>query len=237
MFTSRGCINRCTYCYEARQWGKYRFRHADNIVAEMEYYVEQWKPAHLFFRDSLIDGNLKEFGKMCDLIIEKKLPVLWSGMARIHPRMDREFLQKAYRAGCRALLFGVESGSRRVKDHMKKNVKNEVEERVIRDCAEVGIHVGAFIIVGYVNETEEDFQATLDYIRRNHNYIGSIYPGMGLNIFPGSELYDRREELGLVFPNQETESSGIQRMKKTHGRLGRTGKNVSKNSFPNYHRE
>ena len=139
---------------------------------------------------------------MCDLIIEKKLPVRWGGMARVRPQMDREFLEKAYKAGCRALLFGVESGSQRVKDHMKKNVKIEVEERVIRDCTEVGIHVGAFVLVGYVTESEEDFQATLDFIGRNHRYLGSVYPGMGLNIFPGSELYDRREELGVVLPEE-----------------------------------
>lgn len=131
MFTSRGCPNRCTFCSESPRWGKFRYRKAENIVEEMERNVNEYNITHFNMEDSTINGNITEFEKMCDILISKKLGVTWGGKARIDYRMDKFFLQKMYNAGCRGLIFGVESASQNVLNHMNKNVKIEDIERII----------------------------------------------------------------------------------------------------------
>lgn len=72
--TSRGCVNRCTFCSEAVGWKKYRFRSAENVFEEMKFqtlkhpYID-----HFFFNDSLINGNIKELDKLCDFLIKHKM--------------------------------------------------------------------------------------------------------------------------------------------------------------------
>jgi anaerobic magnesium-protoporphyrin IX monomethyl ester cyclase len=200
MFTSRGCPNRCTFCSESPRWGKYRHRTAENIVLEMERNVSEFGITHFSMEDSTINGDTHEFEKMCDLIISKELKVTWGGKARIHPKMNRNYLEKVYMAGCRGFIFGIESGSQKVIDHMNKNIKISDVETVIRNAREVGIRVGCFFIVGYVNESEEDFEETLTFIMRNHKYIDTIYPGSGLYILKGSLLYKEAKQYGIVFP-------------------------------------
>jgi predicted O-methyltransferase YrrM len=200
MFTSRGCINRCSFCAESSQWVRFRYRLAKDIVSEMEWHMQRYQPAYFDLTDSLINGNFREFEAICDLIIERGLKVAWGGKARIDPRMTKAFMAKAYRAGLRYLMYGIESGSQAVLDHMLKHIKVPVVEEVIRDTKEAGVQVGGFFIVGYVNETEEDFQATLDFLRRNRDNIDIVFPGNGLAIQKGSLLHEKARDYGIVLP-------------------------------------
>jgi anaerobic magnesium-protoporphyrin IX monomethyl ester cyclase len=200
MFTSRGCPNRCSFCSESQRWGRYRYRTAENIVDEMERNLKSYGITHFSMEDSTINGNMDEFDKMCELILFKKLPITWGGKARINPRMDPALIKKAYKAGCREIIFGIESGSQKVLDHMRKNIKISDVETVIINSFEAGIKIGCFFILGYVNETDADFEMTLNFIRRNHKYIHTVYPGNGLVILRGSHLYNHSGKYGIVLP-------------------------------------
>jgi len=200
MFTSRGCPNRCSFCSESPRWGRYRYRTAENIVFEMERNVRTYGITHFSMEDSTINGNIREFEKMCDLIISDRLSVTWGGKARIESKMNPDLIKKAYKAGCRGFVFGIESASQRVLDHMRKNVKISDVETVIINSNRAGIEVGCFFIIGYVNETEEDFEETLKFVRRNHLYIHTIYQGSGLHILKGSRLYKKADEYGIILP-------------------------------------
>ena len=114
--------------------------------------------------------------------------------------MSPDIIKKAYKAGCRGFVFGIESASQKVLDHMKKNVKISDVETVIINSHNTGISVGCFFIVGYVNETEEDFKETLQFVRRNHQYIDTVYQGSGLHILKGSRLYNKADEYGIILP-------------------------------------
>ena len=122
----------------------------------------------------------------------------WGGKARVHPKMDVPFLRKAKAAGLSGMIFGIESGSQAIVDSMQKRMSLDVAERVIHDCHEVGLWVGCFLIAGYLNETEADFQMTLDFIERNKRRIDMYLPGGGLIILPGSELEKRAAQLGII---------------------------------------
>ena len=85
--------------------------------------------------------------------------------------MDKKLLSKAYKAGCRGLIFGLESASQNVLNHIKKNVIISTVEDVIINCYDVVIYVCCFFIIGYVNETEKDFENILQFVKKITNIL------------------------------------------------------------------
>jgi len=73
------------------------------------------------------------------------------------------------------VIIGIESGSERVLRLMNKWYNINDAERIIRHMYEVGICVTANFMFGFSGETEEDFQLTLDFLKRDGKYMG-VYP-------------------------------------------------------------
>ena len=197
---SRGCIFACTFCSETVFWKRFRYRPAENIVAEMEYHLSYVKNTHFFYIvDSLINGNMKELEKMCDLLIEKKIKCYWGGKASIRTQMTREILDKMYRAGCRNLTYGIESGSPKVLRDMRKGFTIPIAERVLKDTKDVGIESGAFFLVGFPTETNDDYELTKDFLLKNQSSLDYVVPGWGCGLLKGSEIAEKTEKFGIVF--------------------------------------
>lgn len=177
LILSRGCINRCAFCSEGTNFKKYRFRTAENIINEikglLKYKIAEG-PLHINFNDSLINGNIKELEKLCDMLIEENINVIWGGMALIRKEMTLDFLKKMKKAGCQDIMWGIESGSNDVLKAMKKNFDTELCDRVIKDCYSTGIQQYTNFIVGFPGETEENFIETSLFILRNKKYFRVI---------------------------------------------------------------
>ena len=89
----------------------------------MQYQIDTYGTRRFWFVDSLANGAFKEFKNLVNMIIDKKLDIRWNSYARCDGRMDLELFQKIADSGCMSLSFGVESGSEKVLDDMKKKVK------------------------------------------------------------------------------------------------------------------
>jgi radical SAM superfamily enzyme YgiQ (UPF0313 family) len=177
MMLSRGCINRCAFCSEGVNFKKYRFRTAVNIVTEIKQLLRTLgHPSGVFinFNDSLINGNMKEFVGLCDLIIQEGLKFSWGGMALFRPEMTREVITKMRQAGCIEVMWGLEAGNDHVLQLMRKRFDVALAERIIKDCFEEDIKQYTNIIVGFPGETDNDFQETADFVVRNNKYFGAI---------------------------------------------------------------
>jgi MoaA/NifB/PqqE/SkfB family radical SAM enzyme len=79
-------------------------------------------------------------------------------------------------AGCRHLIYGIESGSQRILDLMKKRFRIQDADAVIKATHEAGIVATANFMFGFPGEQEVDFKETLDFIRRNAKYLDRAYP-------------------------------------------------------------
>jgi anaerobic magnesium-protoporphyrin IX monomethyl ester cyclase len=68
---------------------------------------------------------------------------------------------------CRTLMFGIESGSQRVLDQLKKEQTLEEVERAVNHAKQAGIEiVHGFFTVGNPHETVADMRATFDFAAR-----------------------------------------------------------------------
>jgi radical SAM superfamily enzyme YgiQ (UPF0313 family) len=65
---SRGCVRSCEFCDVIEHWKKYVYRSAESVFNEMLYQIDQYGILNFTMRNSLTNGNMKEFKKFIDLV-------------------------------------------------------------------------------------------------------------------------------------------------------------------------
>jgi hypothetical protein len=200
--TSRGCVNRCGFCADCTFWGKFRYRRAERVVAEIEHQVQRHGRTRFEFLDLLVNGNLRELERLCRLLVarqEARGPIAWRGFAFPRP-MSRELVGLMRQAGCERLHLGVESGSPNVLRRFNRRVDPAAIEDLVRTCDQAGIAVGIDWMVGFPGETEEDFAATVDLARRLMPHTNGVRsrPASICRALVGSDLWASPARHGAV---------------------------------------
>lgn len=185
--TSRGCIAQCSFCSETYYW-KFRSLEAIRVVDEIEYQMDKFKVDRFWFVDSLINGDIKNFERIVDLIIERNLKIQWNSYARCNGKMDLAFLTKVKKSGCTCLSYGVESGSQKILDDMRKKVKvHEIEENLI-NTTEAGIFPHVNWLIGFPTEEPIDFLHSLQLLFNSRSGLQAISLGYGAGPAAGSHI-------------------------------------------------
>ena len=196
---NRGCSRKCAYCSLPGTTPRYRCRSAHSIYGELKYQINKYPHIDLFpCHSPALNSNLKELSRLCDFIIHGGLKIHWSGFAVIDKHMDADLLKKMKAAGCSCLNFGIESGSQRIIDKMRKGFRVEDAVSNIRDAHSLGLDIVVNFIVGFPGEDEEDFKRTLDFISRNKEYISSVGSTASCWIGPYIWIYEHPEEFAIA---------------------------------------
>jgi anaerobic magnesium-protoporphyrin IX monomethyl ester cyclase len=194
--TSRGCPFRCTFCvYPQTLMGRrFRLRSIENVVAEMEYIVENFPQAKaIFFEDDTLTVNKQRCIQLSEAIIEKGIKISWTANARVG--LDFETMKKMKEAGCRCLCVGFESGSQLILDNMKKNIRLEEMSQFMKNAEKAGLLIHGCFMAGLPGETKETLRETLELAKRLKPDTVQFYPVM---IYPGTEAYDWYKERKLI---------------------------------------
>jgi len=184
---SRGCIAKCAFCIETHYWA-YRSKKAEAIIADMKTCIEKYGSKHFRFNDSLVNGNIKEFRRFVDLLCKEKLNVNWDGYARINGEMDLDFMKKVGESGNDHLSYGIESGSQKVLNDMRKGITVEEAENNLRDGHLAGVRNHVNWMVGFPSETPLDNLHSLAFLFNNRKYMDGISPGMTCGVGDKAEL-------------------------------------------------
>ena len=171
----RGCNNFCTYCIVPYTRGRERSRNPESIIKEVRDLVEKgYKEVTLLgqnvnsfkFKNSVSEISFPELLEM----VAKAEPNIRIRFATSHPKdMSDDTLRiiAKYPNICRHIHLPVQSGSDSVlKDMRRKYTRewymNRIEaiREIIPDCG-----ISTDIFCGFHNESEEDFQQTLDLMK------------------------------------------------------------------------
>jgi radical SAM superfamily enzyme YgiQ (UPF0313 family) len=103
---------------------------------------------------------------ICEGIIERRLEFRWGCEGRVDSTaVDQLGLMR--RANCNFLAFGVETGSQKVLDRLKKKQTLEQVERAVHQAKQQGIErVHGFFVVGSPDETAADILASFRFAAR-----------------------------------------------------------------------
>jgi len=169
-----GCNNFCSYCIVPYVRGRERSRRSENIIREAEELIEQG-----YKEITLLGQNVNSYANGTDDLsfpeLLKKIAAI-DGKFRLrfmtsHPKDFSEELAKVIaenRKICRLVHLPVQSGSDSVLRAMNRKYtsadylkKLEILKKYVPDCA-----VTTDLIVGFPNESEEDFAATLNLVKK-----------------------------------------------------------------------
>ena len=170
-----GCNNFCSYCIVPYVRGRERSRDPKAIVREIERLV-----ADGVVEVMLLGQNVNSYGKTLEQPITfsellKEIEKI-EGLERIrfmtsHPKdLSDELIQVMAESKkiCRHLHLPVQSGSTRILKKMNRRYTKEGYLDLVNriKTAIPDISLTTDIIVGFPGETEEDFQETLDVVRK-----------------------------------------------------------------------
>ena len=195
ILTSRGCPFNCIFCSSSLLFGKkFRARSPKNVVDEVEQFQEAYKTRYVEFVDDTFTFDRKRAEAICKEIIDRKLDTRWVCSCRVD-LIDKELMQTLKKAGCVMIYFGVESGVQRIINLMRKGIKLEQAERVMKWAREVGIETVASFVFGIPGETWEDAMQTIKFAKKlNPDYVQFSIA----TPFPGTELYQIAKREGLL---------------------------------------
>lgn len=164
---SRGCVKKCTFCDVHLIWPKYKFRNATHVFNEVKTLHEKYGFEEFNFTDSLINGSMKNFRELLQLIKEYKnngYPrVRWRSQWIMRPanQCDEDDYKLMKESGCSGLEVGLESFSESVRFHMGKKIKDDDMWFCLEMLQKYLIPHSLLMIVGYPTETEEDHHKSL----------------------------------------------------------------------------
>lgn len=170
---SRGCVAKCTFCAETHYW-KYRSRQSPMVLDEVEFQYKNFGINFFWFIDSLVNGNINELRAFALGVVERGLEIRWTGYARCDERMDFEYYRDLKLSGCTNLNYGIESGSNRVLNDMRKNITVQEVEQNLKDGHSNQVGAATNWMLGYVTEKQIDFAHTLTLLWRLQKWLINV---------------------------------------------------------------
>ena len=170
---SRGCYwSECRFCSYPLLEPRYEVRSGDALQDSMKTLVDAHGAHHIPFTDPSMSVPLAR--RVASTVRENGWDLTWAAFARFEERFTREVLHELADGGCTVLHWGLESGSARVLRDLKKGVTHATAARVLEDAAAAGIHSRLLMMYAFPDETEQDLDASLCFVERNIDTIGSV---------------------------------------------------------------
>jgi hypothetical protein len=195
---TRGCYwNKCSFCgYGFNQSGAHAYREipVQQAVADLRALQEKFGAASFYFSCDVLSPDYAF--RLAQEIIDTGLEVRWSTDLRIEAAYTPARCRLLYRAGLRAVAFGVESCSQKVLRLMHKGVTPERIRAVNRHFHQAGISTAWMTFLGHPGEGFKEAQATLDMMAAERKVVDQFIVGT-FGLTPGSKIACRPEEFGI----------------------------------------
>ncbi len=199
--TSRGCPYRCSYCSQRLLTGTtYRYKSAAKIMEELDVLVNKYNQTQVVFYDDNFCLKARRVHELCDMLID-------SGMHRrvklsVQTRADNvlvhggeELVRHMAAAGFGHLGFGLETGTQRLADLIRKDETIECHLDATALCQRHGIDVSLFMIFGLPTEMPEDREIGYNIVKK----AGAVSMKFNNLIpYPGTPLWNELKDSGRV---------------------------------------
>ncbi|MBU1289736.1 B12-binding domain-containing radical SAM protein [Patescibacteria group bacterium] len=195
MFTSRGCPYKCLFCDRPHLGKFFRARSAKNVVDEMEECQKMGIKEILIYDDTFTVKRQRVID-ICLEIQKRNLKIDWDVRARVDT-VDKELLEIMKDSGCQRIHYGVEAGTQKILNVLRKGITLEQVEKAFKLSRKIGLETLAYFMIGSPTETKEDILETIKFAKKinpDFTHITITTP------FPATDLY----RMGLeqkIWPN------------------------------------
>ncbi|NQU98776.1 radical SAM protein [Candidatus Woesearchaeota archaeon] len=194
----RGCYyNKCTFCaYKYGNKINYREKSLSIIKKDLKKNKKELMNKNVFFITDAINPN--QIRIISETLIKEKIKIKWFGFLRFDKDFSYELLSLMKKSGCSELVFGLESGDKRINNKIiKKGIKLKEAERIIKECNQLGIETIVAVVTGFPTETIFNAFNTFKFIYKNRRHIPicEIYT---FKLLKFSELYKNPKKYGIT---------------------------------------
>lgn len=196
VLSGRGCSYRCTFCFNSVCGQKWRGRPALEMVSELEKIVERYNPKRIYFRDENFFHDKERINEFIRLYRQKGFSFKWHASFRASyygSLYDLDYLKGLENINLEELRIGLESGSQRVLNYLKKGSNVEKMKVMVNDLGKLKNVKSIYsFLMGLPGETFDEYKQTFDLVAHvvrsdpRSRVLGPQY----FRIYPGGELYE-----------------------------------------------
>lgn len=191
MLISRGCNHRCIFCTSPLINGlKIRHRSVKNVIEEMKILQAQGFK-EILFRDENLCFDKDYITELCKKMIDSNIKLSWICNSRVDS-LDEEIIKIMKKAGCHTVKLGVESGSQKILDDIKKGIRLDEIQKVFSLCKKNDLRTIAHFIIGNVGDDIRSIKETIRFAKE----LDPTYASFDiLEKIEGTAAYDKKDKI------------------------------------------
>lgn len=192
LIATRGCHNRCGFCYLATDGVRmpYRMRDPAQIAAEFE---ADNQPYGVFI-DNNLGSNREYLRRLCQAL--RPIDKIWSAAVSIDVTDEPTLIRAMALSGCTGVFIGFESlTDENLVQARKKTPKTADYARRVRMLHDVGIQVNGSFVLGFDHDRKDVFVRTAEWVEENRLECATFHI---LTPYPATPLFRQMEGEGRL---------------------------------------
>jgi len=191
LITSRGCPFSCSFCDRSTSGKRGRMHSVDYVVGLCRH-LEGLGVRHILFVDDLFTVRKQRVVEMCEAFLDNGFAFTWS--CNSHPNLlDLATLELMRRAGCWQIAYGIESGSQRILDVVKHEVRIPKMRETLRMTRAAGIRTKGYLMIGHPTEGLDSLAEDVRFLKEVELDLCQITK---FTPYPGTPAYPTIREHG-----------------------------------------
>jgi radical SAM superfamily enzyme YgiQ (UPF0313 family) len=192
VIATRGCHNRCGFCYLSTDGlhMPYRMRDVQQVVEEI---VADRQP-YVVFIDNNLGSRPAYLRGLCGAL--RPLEIIWSAAVTIDVTDDPSLIREMALSGCTGVFVGFESlnGGNLTASRKRTPVPEDYARRVAI-FHRYGIQVNGSFVLGFDHDRPDVFERTVEWIEANRLECATFHI---LTPYPGTPLFRQLEAEGRI---------------------------------------
>jgi anaerobic magnesium-protoporphyrin IX monomethyl ester cyclase len=198
LVTSRGCPFTCSFCDRSTSGKLGRYHSTESVLRHCRHLVDLGV-RHIIFYDDLFTVKKKRVVELCEAFLAEGFDFTWS--CNSHPNLlDAATMKLMHRAGCWQIAYGIESGSQKILDVVKREVRLPRMRETLRMTRDAGIRAKGYLMIGHPTETVDTLEETAEFLAEVELDLAQVTK---FTPYPGTPSYSRIREYGTFEENWE----------------------------------
>lgn len=192
LIATRGCHNRCGFCYLATDGLNMPY-----LTRDVQQIVDEFRAddqPYAVFVDNNLGSKPEYLRQLCRAL--RPLEKIWSAAVSIDVTDDPTLVREMALAGCTGVFIGFESlQNDNITDSHKKSPRTEDYARRVEVMHRNGIQVNGSFVLGFDHDRPDVFERTCDWIEQNRLECATFHI---MTPYPGTPLFKQMEAEGRL---------------------------------------
>ncbi len=192
LIATRGCQNRCGFCYLSTEGLHLPRRTRDPEDVRRQFEAEN--QPYAVFTDNNLGADRPYLRSLCDAL--RPLEKIWSAAVTLDVTDDPALVREMALAGCNGVFVGFETlTDANLRHARKRSPKAQDYARRVRLLHDHGIQVNGSFVVGFDGDDKETFARLADWVEESRLECATFHI---LTPYPGTPLFRQLEAEGRL---------------------------------------